>query len=217
MVMEALKILSGNIHKCKTMYLNKQAKVKKRLLVASNLVAPNPKCYVCAQKPEATVHLNVDKITVKMFEEKVLKENFGMVAPDVEIEDGKGTILISSEEGETEENNDKPLSVFKVTNGIRLKVDDFVQNYELVITIRQRDVKDPDQLFIVEGDGKLQASASRTSLRDPDESTSDSLRNDEVTSTPAADRKRKHSIDFESPSSSEKKAKLNGDDDIIFL
>ena len=40
-----------------------------------------------------------------------------------------------------------------------------------------RDVKDPDQLFIVEGDGKLQASASRTSLRDPDESTSDSLRN----------------------------------------
>ena len=39
------------------------------------------------------------------------------------------------------ENNDKPLSVFKVTNGIRLKVDDFVQNYELVITIRQRLVR----------------------------------------------------------------------------
>ena len=40
-----------------------------------------------------------------------------------------------------------------------------------------RDVKDPDQLFIVEDEGKLQASASRTSLRDPDESTNDSLRN----------------------------------------
>lgn len=33
---------------------------------------------------------------------QVLKERFGMVAPDVQIEDGKGTILISSEEGETE-------------------------------------------------------------------------------------------------------------------
>ena len=31
-----------------------------------------------------------------------MKEKFAMVAPDVQIEDGKGTILISSEEGETE-------------------------------------------------------------------------------------------------------------------
>lgn len=31
-----------------------------------------------------------------------MKNHFGMVAPDVEIDDGKGTILISSEEGETE-------------------------------------------------------------------------------------------------------------------
>lgn len=34
--------------------------------------------------------------------DQILKERFGMVAPDVQIEDGKGTILISSEEGETE-------------------------------------------------------------------------------------------------------------------
>lgn len=33
---------------------------------------------------------------------QIVKERFGMVAPDVQIEDGKGTILISSEEGETE-------------------------------------------------------------------------------------------------------------------
>lgn len=36
------------------------------------------------------------------FLSQILKEKFGMVAPDVQIEDGKGTILISSEEGETE-------------------------------------------------------------------------------------------------------------------
>ena len=35
-----------------------------------------------------------------------------MVAPDVEVE-GKGIILISSEEGETEVNNDKFLKVLK--------------------------------------------------------------------------------------------------------
>ena len=33
---------------------------------------------------------------------QVLKQSLGMIAPDVEIDDGLGTIMISSEEGETE-------------------------------------------------------------------------------------------------------------------
>ena len=33
---------------------------------------------------------------------QILKNHFGMLAPDVDIQDGKGTILISSEEGETD-------------------------------------------------------------------------------------------------------------------
>ena len=32
---------------------------------------------------------------------QILKGYFDMLAPDVELDDGKGTILISSEEGET--------------------------------------------------------------------------------------------------------------------
>ena len=36
------------------------------------------------------------------------------------------------------ENNEKPLSTFKIGSGVRLKVDDFLQNYELVITIRHK-------------------------------------------------------------------------------
>ncbi len=34
-----------------------------------------------------------------------------MVAPDVEIDDGKGTILISSEEGETDGKGSSPLNI----------------------------------------------------------------------------------------------------------
>lgn len=72
-----------------------------------------------------SLKLNVGSLTVKTLRDFVLKEQFGMVAPDVEIEDGKGgggcgfmvahslhspvsllsvpgTILLSSEEGETE-------------------------------------------------------------------------------------------------------------------
>lgn len=39
---------------------------------------------------------------LNLFFLQIVKEKFAMVAPDVQIEDGKGTILISSEEGETE-------------------------------------------------------------------------------------------------------------------
>jgi ubiquitin-like 1-activating enzyme E1 B len=49
-------------------------------------------------------------MTVKDLEDEVLKKTLNMVAPDV-ILDGKGTVIISSEEGETEENNPKKLGV----------------------------------------------------------------------------------------------------------
>jgi ubiquitin-like 1-activating enzyme E1 B len=49
-------------------------------------------------------------MTAKDLEEQVLKKVLNMVAPDV-ILDGKGTVIISSEEGETTENNPKTLEV----------------------------------------------------------------------------------------------------------
>lgn len=58
-------------------------------------------CYVCSPKPFVNVFVNVDKMTVKEFESEVLKKHLNMVAPDVVL-DGKGVMVISSEEGETE-------------------------------------------------------------------------------------------------------------------
>uniref|UniRef100_A0A8D0U5W5 Ubiquitin like modifier activating enzyme 2 n=1 Tax=Sus scrofa TaxID=9823 RepID=A0A8D0U5W5_PIG len=98
-------------------FLNKQPNPKKKLLVPCALDPPNPNCYVCASKPEVTVRLNVHKVTVLTLQDKIVKEKFAMVAPDVQIEDGKGTILISSEEGETEANNHKKLAEFGIRNG----------------------------------------------------------------------------------------------------
>ena len=134
-VLEALKALVEDIQHCHTIYLNKKPSVRKKLLQPSPLVAPNPKCYVCSSKPEAKVMCDCTKMTLKFLEEKLLKDQFGVIAPDVEIDDGKGTILISSEDGETDHNNSKVLSDFGITNGSRLKIDDFHQNYELVLSI----------------------------------------------------------------------------------
>ncbi|KAK8721934.1 hypothetical protein OTU49_012643 [Cherax quadricarinatus] len=134
-VLEAMKILQGRTNECKTVYLNRKPNPRKRLLVPCALDKPNPKCYVCSEKPEVCVRLNVEKTTVRTLEEKILKTALNMVAPDVEISDGKGTILISSEEGETEGNNDKMLKEFNITDGTLLNCDDFLQNYTLTVNL----------------------------------------------------------------------------------
>ena len=151
-VLEGLKILSGKIDQCRTIFLNKQPNPRKRLLVPCVLDAPNPNCYVCASKPEVTVQLNVHKVTVLTLQGKIVKEKLAMVAPDVQIEDGKGTILISSEEGETEANNHKKLSEFGIRNGSRLQADDFLQDYTLLINILHSEDLGKDVEFEVVGD-----------------------------------------------------------------
>ena len=47
-----------------------------------------------------------------------------------------GTILISSEEGETDDNLSFKLDKFGIHNGSRLKVDDFLHSTKLIINIQ---------------------------------------------------------------------------------
>jgi len=46
-----------------------------------------------------------------------------------------GTILISSEDGETDDNLSLKLDKFGIHDGSRLKVDDFLHNSKLIINI----------------------------------------------------------------------------------
>ncbi|XP_069571259.1 SUMO-activating enzyme subunit 2 isoform X1 [Brachyistius frenatus] len=151
-VLEGLKILSGELESCRTIFLNKCPNLRKKLLVPCILDPPSANCYVCASKPEVTVKLDVHKTTVLSLQDRILKERFGMVAPDVQIEDGKGTILISSEEGETEANNDKFLSDFGIRNCSRLQADDFLQDYTLLINVLHTEELERDVEFEVVGE-----------------------------------------------------------------
>ena len=151
-VMEALKVLQGNVDECKTTFLLRKP-ASKRLFSSMSLPAPNPNCYVCSSQPEATIKVNVNTFLLKTLEEKVLKDRFSMIAPDVELDNGKGTILISSEAGETEENMTRPLRHFNIGNNDRLKCDDFMQNFVLVLIILHTEEGDIDPAsFEVVGD-----------------------------------------------------------------
>ncbi|XP_043195202.1 SUMO-activating enzyme subunit 2-like isoform X1 [Amphibalanus amphitrite] len=159
-VFEAFKLLEGRLDDCKTVYLNRQPNARKRLLVPCVLEKPNPKCYVCAEKPEVTVRLDVSQMKLQAVEERVLKAALNMVAPDAELLDGRGTILISSEEGETAANAPRTLAELGVRDGARLRCDDFLQNYELIVNIvNSTDLPDGQEFEVVGDASQLQPAA----------------------------------------------------------
>lgn len=113
------------------------------------MIPPNPKCYVCSPKPEIVLKIDTKKMTVKNLRDDVLIKALNMVEPDVTI-DGKGVIVISSEEGETEANDNILLKDIQIVDGCILKADDYFQNYELSITIIHKDVeRDDAEMFEV--------------------------------------------------------------------
>ncbi|KAK0088189.1 hypothetical protein PV325_012856 [Microctonus aethiopoides] len=156
-ILHAFRILRDNLKACKSVYLRPRPNHRNQLLVPEKYVnAPNPKCYVCATTPTATLAIDTTKITGGELNDMVLKERLNMIAPDVMI-DGLGKIIISSEEGETEENNNKLLEELGVKNGTILKVDDFQQNYSLTINVVHRDrpaVRGESPEFLVVADEK---------------------------------------------------------------
>lgn len=101
-VLYTFRVLKGDYENCQSIYLRQKSSHSKSILAADRqLTTPNPKCYVCSPKPFVNIYLNVNEMTVKEFEMEILKKNLNMVAPDAVL-DGKGVIVISSEEGETE-------------------------------------------------------------------------------------------------------------------
>lgn len=115
---------------------------------------PNPKCIVCSSKPQVFVKIDTKRVTVKQFRDDVLIKSLNMLDPDV-IAEAKGSIVISSEEGETDGNNDKLLSDLDIVDGCILKVDDFFQNYELTVVILHKDLEREGDLFEINADPEL--------------------------------------------------------------
>ncbi|KZC06130.1 SUMO-activating enzyme subunit 2 [Dufourea novaeangliae] len=156
-VLHAFRILEGNLKACRSVYLRSKMNHRNQLLVPEKDVnPPNPKCYVCAPTPHAVLAVDTSKMTIKELDEVVLKNRLNMIAPDVMI-DGTSNVVISSEEGETEENNDKLLEELGIKDGTILKVDDFQQNYSLTVHVVYRErpsVRSDSTDFLILADEK---------------------------------------------------------------
>lgn len=151
-VLHAFKVLEKKFEQCQSVYMRLKANPRNQIFVPEKtLMPPNPKCIVCADKPEAVLKVDTETVTIKELRDDILIKEMNMVNPDVEI-CGKGTIVISSEEGETEENEDKLLKDLFIVDGCILTVDDFFQDYKLTVTIVHKAAERDEPKFQIVAD-----------------------------------------------------------------
>ncbi|EDV96292.1 SUMO-activating enzyme subunit 2 [Drosophila grimshawi] len=151
-VIRVFSVLQARWEQCKAVYARLRLNGRNQILVADAFFPPpNPNCYVCASDPAITLRIDTKRVQIKAFRDEVLIKTLNMVNPDLTVE-STGSILISSEDGETECNEEKLLSEMNIVDGVILKCDDFFQNYELSIIIAHFDAEREDVLFEVIAD-----------------------------------------------------------------
>ncbi|XP_011198105.2 SUMO-activating enzyme subunit 2 [Bactrocera dorsalis] len=151
-VLQTFKVLQGQLDKCKSVYMRLRQNPRQQLLVPEKfLTAPNPNCIVCSSEPAVHIRIDTKRMRIKDFRDEVLIKTLNMVNPDV-VEPNKGIVVISSEEGETECNEEKLMSEMGIVDGVVLKCDDFFQNYELEVIVIHFDAERDEALFEVASD-----------------------------------------------------------------
>ena len=226
-VLHAFRILEENLKSCRSVYLRSKMNHRNQLLVPEkNVNPPNPKCYVCAPTPQAVLAVDTSKMTIKQLDDVVLKNRLNMIAPDVMI-DGTGSVVISSEEGETEGNNDKLLEELGIKDGTILKVDDFQQNYSLTVTVIYREQPsskgDSPDFLILADEKDLKPKEDDDSVKPSTSNGQPESADDNVmiveTETVPSDVAKKRKIEIPDVIASPKKRKLEIDntDDVITI
>ncbi|KAA3676583.1 ubiquitin-like 1-activating enzyme E1 B [Paragonimus westermani] len=141
MVLQAKQVLTDSNRRIRTVYLHRHPtgrRGNRRLVVPCEPAPPNPNCLVCsheATKSKLNLVCDPASLSLRVLRDRILIRHLGMLAPDVELEE-RGVILISSEEGETDEDTlNKTLAEFQVIHGSRLQCDDFRQDFNLRLII----------------------------------------------------------------------------------
>ncbi|VDM57811.1 unnamed protein product [Angiostrongylus costaricensis] len=100
-----------------------------------------PSCFVCSDKRECFVRVNLEQMTVKALQDKILKGALNMVEPDV-IDVTTSRVIISSDEDETSDIESKTLSELSLRNGSVLLCDDFRQQLEFKFILSECKLKE---------------------------------------------------------------------------
>ncbi|XP_055335266.1 SUMO-activating enzyme subunit 2-like [Paramacrobiotus metropolitanus] len=173
-IFNAIKLLQAKSDECRVV-INKvfrdvvpavNPKRRDKIVNPTRLQEPVKGCLSCADHVEIGIAVNVKIMTIKEFQDTILKGYLKMTAPDVELDDSSGRIIISSED-EGLKNRDKPLNFFGVEDGTRLNCEDFLQEYEIKVTISHVEELPDGKLFVVTGDLKQMEEVQQQAIAEP--------------------------------------------------
>ncbi|EFO20982.2 ThiF family protein [Loa loa] len=159
-VTEALKVVFGTKDKLRNVFIKPKPNPRGKILIEEVPSKPNQQCYVCSERREITLKLNVKLTVVHSLENKFLKGILHMVAPDVMIS-LTGNIIISSEVGETKAISERILEKVGVVHGCILECDDFLQRLELRIRIEHTSELKADEFVIAMDTGVTTANGQK--------------------------------------------------------
>ncbi|TKR60004.1 hypothetical protein L596_029600 [Steinernema carpocapsae] len=164
-VVEALKIANSQIDDLKTIFINTKPNFRGKIFVDTKPQTPQSTCYVCSERREVSLKVNVQKMTVGTLESKIIKDHFCFVQPDV-MDTKLSTIVISSEDN-LDDLLLKKLSELGISGGSQLEVDDFVQQFgKLYLNIVNDDTLNEDDFDIVADTGETEDTRKRRAEED---------------------------------------------------
>jgi ubiquitin-like 1-activating enzyme E1 B len=192
LVLEALKVIRKEFDKTRWVYINRKPNPRGKILMDEEPAPPRKNCYICSDRREVLVAVNLDVMLLKTFQAKVLKQQLCMNAPDV-TDVLTSRILISSEEGETDAIMENTLGKLGVRHGSQLDCDDFLQQLNLKIVIFHDDKLNTDEYKMV--------SDSSEALSEPIASNVDGMAIDDL--------KRKRHAEDKAEASSPKRSRID--------
>ncbi|XP_055687797.1 SUMO-activating enzyme subunit 2 [Lutzomyia longipalpis] len=134
-VLHLLKVLNNQSASCQSVYMRLRPNPQNQIIVREKFFTkPNPECKVCSMKAQIVVRVNVSQMLIGDFRKSILLEKLATKAPDVVL-DGKGSIVISSEEDEEDLNDEKLLQDMGIVDGCILTVDDFQDGNQFTLVI----------------------------------------------------------------------------------
>lgn len=173
-VVEAIKIASGNIDQCKQSFI-RTAPVRKQIFLTCSLEDKNPNCYVCTSN-FVKVKLDTNTITLRFFIEEILKNQLNMLEPTIVVDND---IIYEGGEDSEEDFIDqlpKLLKDVRITHNIVIHVEDFLQDMSIQLSIEHCDksnFENPDHPYSIFGEAKVSTRAVKENTASEEEDSDD--------------------------------------------
>lgn len=199
-VIHALRILKGKIENCQSVFLRGIPNHRGGMLVKDKkLQEPSPKCNVCAIEGSLILVTDVNNLTIRQFEDLILKQKLNIVAPDVLVDN---RMIISSDEVDNLDMYKYLLSEMKISEGSVFSIDDFFQSFSIKMTLYHKErVSEEDPLFEIfaSEDDYIKSTNGNNGLDELEEENNDCLieeKNNEIDVSDTSKIDKSHSLNI---------------------